>query len=135
MPLSDAFWVSLAPTLAIIATGVVTWLNERRKRVMAEQVAEQTAVVAQRTEAVANKAEEIARRAEEVRETLAVTGAETSGKLQVIHELVNDRMSKALAEIARLGEELSALRVKDLEHTRGNLRTRAGDKRKRVRRG
>lgn len=135
MLLSDAFWVSLAPTLAILATGAVAYVNEKRKAVLAASVATQTAVVAQRTEVVAIKAEEISRRAEEVRETLATTSADTNGKLQVIHELVNDRLSKAMDEIRALREALAISmdnEARTRDHAAGKLYTRSTDRRRPV---
>lgn len=131
--MSDAFWNSLGPTLAILATGAVTWWNERKKAAKAEIVAENAAVAAERaavvavtTASTAVKVSEIARTTAQVHETVAATASTT----EVVHTLVNDRLSKALEEIKTLRDtlaEVKAAEAKSREHTAGQLRTRASD--------
>jgi hypothetical protein len=98
----DAVWGAFV--VAVVGPLLLAWLTNRQRR---SDKREDWA----RQDAVAEKAAEAAKLLLAANERVAKTAAETNGKLDVIHTLVNSNMTAAMqAELDATSRELVSLR-------------------------
>ena len=89
--------------VAIVGPLLLSWLNNRHAIAFEERAIDRQEVVAARALEAAT-AVRVA--AEGVADSLAATSKTTDAKLDVIHTLVNARLTEALARVAQLKQEL-----------------------------